>query len=135
MNKLRSFSIVGALLATLFLSSGCATVAKITEPVMGLAVEDAKATLVWIDEQVAAGNLSPEQAEMAKACPEAVIALNVLREGMAEGETPDGFKGLIYFGTIKKYGGTERDALVRHITDIAATCSPLLPHTKLMEIF
>ena len=133
MNKMRILPIV-ALLAALA-TGGCAVVSKATAPVLGLATEDAQATIAWIDEQVAAGTLTAQDAELAKACPEAVLALSALREGIAEAETPDGFKGLIYFGTIKKYGGSERDEVVRAVTQTAASCIPLVPYTKLRNLF
>ncbi len=131
---MKMLAIIGVVLSALIIG-GCTTVAKVAEPVLGLAVEDAQATVTWIDTQVAAGKLSASDAVLAKACPEAVLALNALRASMEEAETPDGFKGLIYFGTIKRYGGTERDLIVRGVTETASTCLPLLPYTKLMDLF
>ena len=131
---MKTFAIISVLLAALAIG-GCTTVAKVAEPVLGLAVEDAQSTVTWIDAQVFEGRLSAVDAELALACPEAVLSLHALRMSMEEAETPDGFKGLIYFGTIKKYGGTERDMLVLGVTETAATCLPLLPYTKLRDLF
>ena len=125
-----------AALAVLFLSTGCATIAgKVAEPVLNLAAEDATATLEWIDTQVAEGNLSMTDAVLAKACPDAVIALDELRKGLAAVETTDGFKGLIYFGTIKSYGGGQRELVVRGVTDVAARCLPLVSYKRLLGLF
>ncbi len=129
---MKKLQIVAAALAILFLASGCTAVAsKVAEPILNLAVEDATATLAWIDEQVEAGNLSETDAVLAKECPLDVLALDKLRTGIAEAEEPDGFRGLIYFGTLKRYGGSERDVVVRGITQTAASCLPLLSHDRL----
>ncbi len=132
---MRNLYIIGTLLASLFIASGCSAIAsKVAEPVLSLASEDATATLAWIDGQVEAGNLSETDATLAKACPEAVLALNELRAVIANAEAPDGFKGLIYLGTVKKYGGGERDLVVRSITQTAASCLPLVSYDRLLYL-
>ena len=136
---MKTFAIISVLLAALAIG-GCTSVGqtvahKVAEPVLGLAVEDAVSTLMWIESQVADSQISAIDAELAMACPKAVLSLHTLRMSMEEAEAPDGFKGLIYFGTIKKYGGTERDMVVRGVTETAATCLPLLPYTKLRDLF
>ncbi len=123
-------------LTILFLASGCATVVgKVSDPILNLAGEDAAATLVWIDEQVLAGNITPEQEVLAKLCPQSVLELNALRVGMEASGEPDGFRGLIYFGTLKKYGGGGRDVVIRSVTAVAANCLPLVPYERLRILF
>ncbi len=132
---MRKLQIVAAALAVLVLASGCTVVSRAPGPILSLASKDATATLTWIDDQIAAGNLSETDAALAKACPGAVLALNELREKLAAVEAPDGFKGLIYFGTVKKYGDGQRDLVVRGVTEVAASCLPLVSYRRLLGLF
>lgn len=135
-----------ALVAALFLlgaclgGSGIGVIEKvgsvIAKPVLGLAVKDAKTTEAWIDIEVAAGRLSAVDAEAAKRCPRSVIALDALRSRMSEGAGKvDGFRGLIYYGTLNRYGQGVQAEASRHLKDLAQACLPLIPAEKLMGVF
>ncbi len=80
--------------------------------------------------------MSPVDVELAKRCPEAVIALNALRTHMSEktAEVP-GVKALIYFGTLNRYGQGVQAEAGRYLEDVAKTCLPLIPAEKLMGVF
>lgn len=113
------------------------TVASVVaKPILGLAVKDAKTTLAWVDREVEAKRILPVQAEAARRCPEAVIALDALRTRMSEG-TADvkGFRGLIYYGTLNRYGQGVQAEAGRHLEQLAQSCLPLIPAEKLIKIF
>ncbi len=133
---------IGAIILALMLT-GC-TVPKIVEkvvsvvakPVLGLAVKDAHTTLAWVEREEKAGRLSPVDAEAAKRCPEAVIALDALRARMSEGTAGvEGFRGLIYYGTLNRYGQGVQAEASRHLEQLARSCLPLIPAEKLMGVF
>ena len=127
-------------LVLLFLT-GCTTVVStvagvVAKPVLGLAVKDARTTLSWVDREVEAGRIAPVDAEAAKQCPLSVIALDELRNRMAAGATTDeGFKGLIYYGTLNRYGKGVQAEASRYLSDLASSCLPLIPAEKLMKVF
>ncbi len=100
----------------------------VTKPILGFAAADSKTTLAWIDQQVTDGKLTVEQAIGAKKCPDAVIALDALRKTLLEPTEVEGKKGLIYFGTIKKYGGDPTATVRDHLNVIVAYCIGLLPN-------
>ncbi len=108
----------------------------VVKPIFGLVVRDAKTTDAWIDSEMAAGRLSAADAEAARRCPEAVIALDALRKRMAEGKTEvDGFKGLIYFGTKNRFGQSVQSEASQHMKQLATACLPLIPAEKLIKVF
>ena len=111
-------------------------VSVVAKPVLGLAVKDAKTTLAWVDREVKAERILPVQAEAAKRCPEAVIALDALRARMSEGTAGvEGFRGLIYYGTLNRYGQGVQAEASRHLEQLARSCLPLIPAEKLMGVF
>ena len=124
---------VGGCSVTTVVSKVAGVVAK---PVLGLAVKDAKTTLAWIDREVKADRMLPIVGEDAKKCPLSVIALDELRNRMAAGATAEeGFKGLIYYGTLNRYGKGVQTEASRHLSNLASSCLPLIPAEKLMKVF
>ena len=103
----------------------------IAKPIFGLAVKDARTTLTWIEREVAAGRLAERLAPLAQQCPNAVIALDEMRAKLAgEGvEELEGFKGLIYFGTIGRFGQSPQDDLAMRFEELASSCSVSVPIT------
>ena len=131
-------------LAAAFLLLGACTpigvietaVSFVAKPILGLAVKDAETTLAWVDREVEAGRLAPVYADLAKKCPEAVIALDALRTRMSEGASNvKGFRGLIYYGTLNRYGQGVQAEAGRYLEDVAQACLPLIPAEKLMKVF
>jgi len=120
---------------------GCAqaigTVASVVaKPVLGLAVKDAKTTLRWVESELQAGRLAPVDAEAAKKCPLSVIALDDLRSRMAAGASQEeGFRGLIYYGTLNQFSKGPQAEASRHLSDLASACLPLIPAEKLIRVF
>lgn len=133
--------IAGVFLVLALLVGGCTTVVStvagvVAKPVLGLAVKDARTTLSWVDREVEAGRLASTDAEAAKQCPLSVIALDELRSRMAAGATTEeGFKGLIYYGTLNRYGGGVQAEASRYLSDLAKACLPLIPAEKLIRVF
>lgn len=125
------------------LVSGCAVGEKvvvkvatvIAKPVFGLAVKDAKTTLMWVDAQEKSGTLAPVSVAAAKQCPNAVLALDELRTRMGKESKPDGFKGLIYYGTVNRFGPSAQDEASRHLQQLARECLPLVPFEDLIKLF
>jgi len=128
-------------LALALFTSGCVqtigTVASVVaKPVLGLAVKDARTTLSWVERELQAGRLAPVDAEAAKKCPLSVIALDELRTRMAAGASrEEGFRGLIYFGTLNRFGKGPQAEASRHLSNLAAACLPLIPAEKLIRVF
>lgn len=124
----------------LVLVGGCAAgsapqriVAMITKPILGFAAEDAKTTLDWIDQQVKDGKLSMSDAQVARQCPESVLALAAYRDQAEAQKDVAGKKGLIYSGTLLRYGGMAEHRQIRaKFKDLMATCSELVPTEKLL---
>ena len=111
-------------------------VSVVAKPVLGLAVKDAQTTLAWVDREVEAGRLAPVDVDSARRCPESVIALDALRTRMADGTSKvDGFRGLIFWGTLNRYGAGVQAEASRHLKDLAQACLPLIPAEKLIKIF
>ena len=111
-------------------------VSVVAKPILGLAVKDAQTTLAWVDREEKAGRLSPVDVELAKKCPESVVALDALRTRMAKGTvTAEGFRGLIYYGTLNRYGQGVQAEASRHLKDLAQACLPLIPAEKLIKVF
>ena len=128
-----AFAILGACTPMQVIEKVASTVAK---PVLGLAVKDAQTTLAWVDREETAGRLAPVDVDLARKCPEAVLALNVLRERMSEGTARvETFRGLIYYGTLNRYGRGVQAEAGRYLQDVATACLPLIPAEKLMKIF
>ena len=134
-------AIAAIFLAFVVFTSGCATIgskvaAVVAKPVLGLAVKDAKTTLAWVERETEAGRIAPIDAEAAKKCPLSVIALDELRNRMAAGATTDeGFKGLIYYGTLNRYGKGVQAEASKYLEQLASSCLPLIPAEKLMKVF
>jgi hypothetical protein len=132
-----------ALVVALLFLGGCTiptiidkTVSVVAKPVLGLAVKDAQTTLAWVEREEKAGRLLPVVADAAKKCPEAVIALDALRTRMSEGAAGvEGFRGLIYYGTLNRYGQGVQAEAGRHLEQLAQDCLPLIPAEKLMGVF
>ena len=132
-----------ALVAAFVLVAGCTPISAIenvvsvvAKPVLGLAVKDARTTLTWIEGEEKAGRLSPVDVDLAKRCPEAVVALDTLRTRMVEGTVvPDSFKGLIYFGTKNRFGQGVQAEASRYLSQLAQDCLPLIPAEKLIKVF
>ena len=120
---------------------GCATVVSkvadvVAKPVLSLGVADSQTTLAYIEREVAAGRMSAIDAEAAKQCPLSVIALDELRTRMtAEAITEEGFKGLIYYGILNRYGKGVQDEASKYLEQLASSCLPLIPAEKLMKVF
>lgn len=140
--KLRSLI---PLLLLALLTGGCATsiadvagkaVGAIAKPVFMIAVPDARTTLAWIDVEVDAGRLSEVDEELARQCPEAVLALDALRTEL-EGakEEVEGLKGLIFYATEKRFGRGPQADLTLHLTRLANSCIELIPTDRLVDIF
>lgn len=139
---------IGALLIVALMVSGCATTAvvtkiatTVTKPIFGLMVKDAYTTMGWIEVAVANGTIAPVNVELAKRCPEAVLALDALRtqliaDAAADGKA-EGFRGMIYFGTVSKYGGGIQGVQTefsKHLSALAESCMKLIPAGKLLKI-
>ena len=137
----RYISIIAILLALgLSACTGIGVIEKVASvvarPVLGLAVKDAKTTLAMIEREEKAGRWPPVDVELAKKCPQAVIALDALRTRMSEGDSKvDGFRGLIYYGTLNRFGQGVQAEAGRYLEDVAQACLPLIPAEKLMKIF
>jgi len=140
MIRFRPYS-YGILILAFMTFGGCATVVEkavslVAKPVLGLAVKDAQTTLAWVEREEQAGRLSPVDVDLAKRCPEAVVALDALRARMSEGTAGvEGFKGLIYYGTKNRYGQGVQAEASRYLKQLAQDCLPLIPAEKLIKVF
>ena len=108
--------------------------APLTKAVFGLAVEDAKTTLAWVEAQVKAGALGADDAKLAKACPQAVLDMSALREKLVNPPSvPTGFKGVIYNATLVKFGSRSIiPAAKQAALAIIAGCSDLAPNQLIL---
>ncbi len=121
---------------TALVKVGSKVASVVAKPVLGLAVKDAGTTLKWIETELAAGRLNAVEAAEAEKCPLSVIAIDELRNRMAEGATTEeGFKGLIYYGTKNRFGQGVQDEASKHLTALAKSCLPLIPAEKLLKVF
>ncbi len=140
---------LGALLIVGLMVSGCGVAGSIplkvvevvTKPVFGLMVKDAYTTLDWLKVAVANGTIAPVNVALAKRCPEAVLALDALRKQLTADAAADnkaeGFRGVIYFGTIRKYGGGIQGVQTefsKHLSTLAESCMKLIPAGRLLKI-
>lgn len=127
-------------MVTALLGAGCSGVdlkgevlkgvaGPLTQGVFGLATEDAKTTLTWVDAQVAAGGLSPTDAALAKACPTAVLEVAALREKMLNPPpAPVGFKGILFNATVLRFGSRNAAPEVKRAAlAVFAACADLAP--------
>jgi len=133
---MRNWSMPIVVVAALMLG-GCAgnIVGAVAKPVLGLAVKDAQTTKRWIQDELAAGRLSLADATLARGCPDAVLALDALRaqfEGIADTTGAEGFKGLIYLGTLNRYGQSSKEQATLLLQDLIASCAPLVPADRLV---
>lgn len=122
--------------------SGCAGVGAkvagvVAKPVLTFAVADAQTTLAWVEREVGAGRLNATEASFAKSCPDAVLALDALRQRLAgaEEDAVKGKKGLIYFGTVAKYTKSVKKQAVGYLQSLMGACAPLIPAEKLLRLF
>ncbi len=129
------------ILPILLVLGGCVGIAEkvastAAKPILGLAIKDARTTMAWIDREEKAGRLTPADVAQAKKCPEAVLALDALRNRVTEATAKQkGFKGLIYYGTLNRYGrGVQAEATV-NLKQLAEGCLPLIPAEKLIRVF
>lgn len=132
------------LIVTLLLIAGCASqqvladgkaaVGKaIVKPVMGFAIEDAQTTIAWINEQVRVNRLSAVDAEQARRCPRAVLSVAELRELFETGAAVEGRKGLIYLGTVSRFGGPTMERELRgKLAELIAACGELVPADRFL---
>lgn len=105
----------------------------LTRGVFGLATEDAKTTLAWVDAQVAAGGLSPTDAGLAKACPTAVLEVAAIRDKLLNPPDVAGFKGLIYNATVARFGTPSGAAQAKAAAvKVLAACMDLAPSQILL---
>lgn len=109
----------------------------VAKPILGLAVKDARTTMAWVEREAAAGRLSEANVALATQCPSAVLALDALREQLAgeNVEELEGFKGLIYFGTLERFGQSPQEDVALGIEELAGSCIRLIPAEKLINIF
>jgi hypothetical protein len=114
--------------------ASCTVVGTVAEPVLGLGVKDANTTLAWVDQQVTAGRMTVEDAVIAKQCPNAVIALDTLKESLKPlPEASEGFRGVIYYGTLSRFGQGPDDLIKDHLKEIVNTCTHLVPSEKIVD--
>ncbi len=111
-------------------------VLKAAKPIFWFAVKDAKTTLVWVEREQSAGRLSSVDATSARRCPESVLALDALRARLKEktAETK-GTKGLIYYGTLARYGKGVQAEASQELVQLAESCVVLIPAEKLIKLF
>ena len=116
------------------LADGKAAVGKaIVKPVMGFAIDDAHTTLTWIDEQVRVNRLSAMDAQQARRCPRAVLSVAELRELFETGAAVEGRKGLIYLGTVSRFGGpTVERELRAKLAELVSACGELVPADRFL---
>ena len=133
---------LAALVFGAFLLGGCTGIASKTlnvlaKPILGLGVKDANTTLKWVKVQEAAGRLTEANVKLAKACPEAVLAVDALRAQIAgdEDEKIEGFKGLIYLATKARFGQSIKQEATFLVQGLIAACGPLIPADRLIRGF
>lgn len=120
------------MLRSILIATLCAILMIGCEAVTRLAPEDAKFTLVWVETEVKAGRLQPDDAMLARQCPTAVMELTKLRTELKERlDFDDGFKGLIYHATVERYGKGLRSEARRRAQQLIASCAALIPLEKL----
>ncbi len=103
-------------------------------PILNLGVKDAQTTLMWVEHQEAANTLSPEDAVIAKQCPNAIIALDTLRESLKPlPDEAEGFRGVIYYGTLSRFKQGPEDLIRDHLTDVVNKCTHLIPSDKIVD--
>ena len=120
---------------------GCAAVGgkivgALVAPVGTFAEADARTTHKWIDREFAEGRLTEAEQAVARACPNAVLAMAKLRAQMA-GEDDDGIegtKGLIYLGVRAMFAKSIKDQAVLHAKNILGSCAQLVPVEKLFRL-
>ena len=142
MNLSKPIVICAALFIGAFFLGGCAGIAGkavdvLTKPILGLGVKDANTTLAWVKAQEAAGRLTEPNVKLAKACPEAVLAVDALRAQIAgdEDEKIEGFKGLIYLATKARFGQSIKQEATFLVQGLIAACGPLIPADRLIRGF
>ena len=109
----------------------------VAKPILGLAVKDARTTLAWIEREMAAGRILLSDVVLARRCPDAVLALEEMRAQLTgEGvEELEGFKGLIYFGTVGRFGQSPQNDLALRFAELSNSCIRLIPAEKLIRVF
>lgn len=131
-------------LVLMLVLSGCTTASVVggkiaavaVKPIFGLAVKDAETTMAWVDRELEAGRLPAADEEFARQCPEAVLALDTLRARLESAkEDVEGFKGLIYFGTLNRFGRSPQEEATTHFQRLVGACFLFIPAEKLIRIF
>ena len=142
MNLSKPIVICAALFFGAFFLGGCAGIAGkavdvLTKPILGLGVKDANTTLAWVKVQEAAGRLTEPNVKLAKACPEAVLAVDALRAQIAgdEDEKIKGFKGLIYLATKARFGQSIKQEATFRVQELIAACGKLIPADRMIRGF
>lgn len=112
-----------------------AIVKPLTKPIFGLAVEDAKTTLAWVEAQVVAGGISAQDAELARSCPNAVLEIATVRDKLLNPPDIPGFKGLIYDATVARFGTPSGIAQAKAAAvKVLAACMELAPSQILLGL-
>ena len=138
---MRAIFIIAGVIFWMGFLQGCVGIAETVittaaKPILGFAVKDAKTTLVWVEREESAGRLSSVDAISARRCPKSVIALDALRAQVQE-ETAEtkGTKGLIYYGTLARFGKGVQAEASRELAQLAESCVSLIPAEKLFKLF
>ena len=138
MNRYRTIAVI---IVAIFVSGCAETVVKrigpmLAKPIFGLVVSDANSTMKWIEREEAAGRLSEVNVVLAKQCPEAVLALDKIRTQVRKrSDSSKGFRGLIYLGTLARFGQGTRTEVTTNVRKLMDTCPSLIPIEKLIGLF
>lgn len=100
---------------------------QLLQPVAGFAVADATTALAWINQEEKAGRLSPDKATQARVCPDAVVQLDTAKQAATQEPTIEGKKGLIFLGTVRKYGPDHDAEIQQSLSTILSACRDLVP--------
>ncbi len=133
---------IAALVFGAFFLGGCTGIAGkaldvLAKPILGLGVKDANTTLAWVKVEEGAGRLTEANAKLARACPEAVLAVDALRArvaGSGDGKV-EGFKGVIYLATKARFGQSIKKEATFLVQKLIAACGPLIPADRLIPGF
>lgn len=111
-------------------------IGAVMDPIKDFTVADARTTLAWVDQAEKAGQINGDQVKEARICPEAVIAMSEFISGLEGEKSPEGAKGLIYLGTVKKYsaGGDLARKIRGMALTVAFSCAHLVPVDNALSI-
>lgn len=128
-----------AVLALVAILAGCtqsiplALGERLTKPIFGIAVEDAKTSKALIDQHLAAGSITPMRASQLAACPDAALALDAFRQ-RAFAPEPEGRKALIYAAVAFALAQEQQGEVKGLVANFMGACSALLPVEKLLGL-